>query len=255
MRVRNFTSIAVSFAAVAATGIASAQDYSVPADAPAYIRSVVESDARPEADRARDAARKPAEVLMLSGIEPGDTVIEIAGFGQYYTRMLTEIVGEQGTVAMYDLPYTGAPRGGNPTASPAFVAQNQNAEYHLGAYNKAVFPSGVDVAFNILYYHDLGLQDVDRAAMNRRIFDALKPGGVYLIIDHKAEDGSGWRDTQSLHRMGVEVIVEELTAAGFELAVDSDLLANPDDPRDAMVFAPGTRGATDRALYVFIKPD
>jgi predicted methyltransferase len=233
-------------------GVTSAQDYSVPADAPAYIRAAVESGARPEADRVRDAARKPAEVLMLSGIEPGDRVIEIAGFGQYYTRMLSAIVGPGGMVAMYDLPYTGARGGGN---SATYVSENPNTEYHLGAYNNAVFPDDVDVAFNILYYHDLGLQDVDRDAMNRKIFAALKPGGVYLIIDHKAEDGSGWRDTQSLHRMGTEVIVEELTAAGFELAVDSDLLANPDDPRDAMVFAPGTRGATDRALYVFRKPD
>lgn len=242
-------------AALAAAGSAVAQDYSVPADAPAYIRMAVQSDARPEADRARDAARKPAEVLMLSGIEPGDTVIEIAGFGQYYTRMLSAIVGDDGVVAMYDLPYTGAPRNGTANASPAFVAEHPNTEFHLGNYNNIVLPSDVDVAFNVLYYHDLGLQDVDRDAMNAKIFTALKPGGVYLVIDHKAEDGSGWRDTQSLHRMGAEVIVEELTAAGFELALDSDLLANPDDPRTAMVFAPGTRGATDRALYVFRKPE
>lgn len=239
---------------VAAAGTALAQDYSVPADAPAYIRSAVLSADRPDADRQRDAARKPAEVLMLSGIEPGDRVIEIAGFGQYYTRMLSAIVGENGTVGMYDLPYTGAPRGGNATASPAFVAEHPNTEYHLVAYDDIVFPEDVDVAFNILYYHDLQVQNVDRAAMNRKIFNALKPGGVYLIIDHKAEDGSGFRDTANTHRMGVELIVEELTAAGFELDVDSDLLANPDDDRTTMVFAPGTRGATDRALFVFRKP-
>jgi predicted methyltransferase len=243
-----------ALAAMIAAGAAVAQDYRVPADAPAYIRAAVQSDARPDADRARDAARKPAEVLMLSGIEPGDRVIEIAGFGNYYTRMLSVIVGDQGTVAMYDLPYTGAPRRGTPTNSPAFVAEYPNTEYHLGAYDNIVFPDDVDVAFNVLYYHDLGLQDVDRAVMNRKIFNALRPGSVYLIIDHKAEDGSGWRDTESLHRMGAEVIVEELTAAGFELAVDSDLLANPDDPRTAMVFAPDARGATDRALFVFRKP-
>jgi predicted methyltransferase len=240
---------------LAAAGSAMAQTYAVPSDAPAPIRAAVESNARPAADRERDAARKPAEVLMLSGIEPGDRVIEIAGFGQYYTRLLADIVGDEGTVAMYDLPYTGAPRGGNPTSSPAFVAEHPNTEYHLVHYNDAVFPAAVDVAFNVLYYHDLGLQDVDRAAMNANIFDALKPGGVYLIIDHKAEDGSAWRDTESLHRMGVEVIVDELTAAGFVLETNSDLLANPDDERTAMVFAPGTRGATDRALFVFRKPD
>jgi predicted methyltransferase len=246
-----FTALAVT--ALAATGTALAQDYMVPAGTPDYIRAAVQSDQRPEADTARDAARMPAEVLALSGIKPGDRVIEIAGFGQYYTRMLSAIVGDDGTVAMYDLPYTGGRAG---AASATFVQDHPNTEYHLGDYNSIVFPDDVDVAFNVLYYHDLGLQDgLDRAAMNRKIYNALKPGGVYLIVDHKAEDGSGWRDTQALHRMGAEVIVQELTAAGFRLEVDSNLLANPEDPRTAMVFAPGTRGATDRALFVFRKPD
>jgi len=249
MKLEFFTAAVV--AGLFGAGVAVAQDYAAPAGTAAYIRAAVEAGDRPEADRARDAARRPAEVLALSGIEPGDRVIEIAGFGQYYTRLLSAIVGDNGTVAMYDLPYTGGRAGG---ASAAFVQDHPNTEYHLGAYNNIVFPDDVDVAFNILYYHDLGLQDVDRAAMNRKIFDALKPGGVYLIVDHKAEDGSGWRDTESLHRVGAEVIVAELTAAGFDLAVDSDLLANPDDERTAMVFAPGTRGATDRVLYVFRKP-
>jgi predicted methyltransferase len=238
--------------ALAAAASASAQSYRVPAQTPAYIRAAVQSDQRPDADKMRDAARKPAEVLTLSGIEPGDRVIEIAGFGNYYTRMLSAIVGDAGEVQMFDLPYTEAIGG---EGSRAFVAAHPNTTYNVVDYNEARFPAAADVAFNILYYHDLGLQEgLDRAAMNRRIYDALKPGGVYLIIDHKAEDGSGWRDTQLLHRMGTEVIVEELTAAGFELVVDSDLLANPDDPRTAMVFSPGTRGATDRALFVFRKP-
>jgi predicted methyltransferase len=89
--------------------------------------------------------------------------------------------------------------------------------------------------------------------MNAKLFAALKPGGRYVVIDHKAEDGSGWRDAESLHRMGAEKIVEEVTAAGFVLSVDSDLLANPADPRTAMVFAPGTRGTTDQAFFIFTK--
>jgi predicted methyltransferase len=233
-------------------GGAQAQTYRMPADTPGYIRAAIDSDERPDADRERDAARKPAEVLMLSRIKPGDHVIEMAGFGNYYTRLLSAIVGDAGVVSMYDLPYTGARAGG---ASATFVSEHDNTEYHLGAYDNAVFPSNVDVAFMILYYHDLGLNPVDRAALNRKIFAALKPGGTYLIVDHKAEAGSGWRDTERLHRVDPAVIVEEVTAAGFELAVDSDLLANPEDPRTAMVFAPGTRGATDRALFVFRKPD
>jgi predicted methyltransferase len=127
-------------------------------------------------------------------------------------------------------------------------------EYHLGNYNDTRFPDGVDAVFNILYYHDLGPQEIDTAAMNKKLFDSLKPGGVYLIVDHKAEAGSGWRDAGTIHRIGVETIVQEVTAAGFVLETESDLLANPDDDRTAMVFAPGTRGATDRAVFVFRKP-
>jgi predicted methyltransferase len=121
-------------------------------------------------------------------------------------------------------------------------------------YNEAEFPDDVDVVFNILYYHDLGPQEIDTATMNAKLFESLKSGGAYVIVDHKAEDGSGWRDAGTIHRMGVETIVDEVTAAGFELEIDSDLLANPDDPRTEMVFSPGTRGATDRALFVFRKP-
>ena len=107
----------------------------------------------------------------------------------------------------------------------------------------------------VLYYHDLKPQGIDTAAFNRKIFDALKPGGIYLVIDHKAEDGSGWRDAATIHRMGVDTIKQEVLAAGFELALDSDLLANPADDRSKMVFAPGTRGTTDQAFFIFRKPD
>ena len=233
-------------------GPAAAQAYRVPAGTPAYIRAAVESAERPEAMTERDAARKPAEVLSLSGVEPGDKLIEIAGFGNYYTILLSAIVGAEGEVHMFDLPYTEQMAGDN---SRAFVAAHPNTTYALVDYNDAEFPQDVDVIFNVLYYHDLGPQNIDTAAMNRKLLAALKPGGRYVIIDHKAEDGSGWRDAGTIHRMGVETIVEELTAAGFELSVNSDLLANPDDDRTQMVFSPGTRGATDRAVFVFTKPE
>lgn len=216
------------------------------------IQAAVNSPERSEEHRARDIARKPAEILALSGIEPGDRVIEIAGFGQYYTTMLSSIVGPSGKVDVFDLPYTEAFGG---EAAHAFAAAHPNTDYHLVDYNLAQFPENVDVIFNVLYYHDLGPQEIDTAAMNAKLFEALKPGGVYLIVDHKAEDGSAWRDAGTIHRMGVETIVEEVAATGFELTVDSDLLANPDDDREAMVFAPGARGATDRAVFVFTKPE
>jgi len=164
MKMKITSSAALLVLAGTASLGAIAQDYMMPSDTPRYIRQAIESDARAEEMTVRDAARKPAQILMLSGVAPGDHVIEIAGFGQYYTTILSDIVGDDGVVSMYDLPYTGARGGG---ASAGFVAEHENTEYHLGAYDNAAFPDDVDVAFNVLYYHDLGLQPVDRAAMNR----------------------------------------------------------------------------------------
>jgi predicted methyltransferase len=226
--------------------------YVVPAAAPPHIRRAIESPERTAEQRARDYHRKPAEILMLSGIEEGDRIIEIAAFGQYFTTMLLAAVGPSGHVDMYDLPYTEQFAG---PASREFDAKHANAVYHQESYNDVTLPSNVDSVWNVLYYHDLKPQGVDTAAFNRKIFAALKPGGIYLIIDHKAEDGSGWRDAGTIHRMGVDTIKQEVLAAGFELKEESSLLANPADDRTKMVFTPGTRGTTDQAFFIFRKPN
>jgi len=201
--------------------------------------------------RARDFNRKPAEVLTLAGVKEGDHILEIAGFGQYFTTMLVAAVGPKGKIDVYDMPYTERFAG---EQSRAFDAKHDNALYHQEDYNKVTFPPNVDGVYIVLYYHDLKPQGVDTAAFNKKVLAALKPGGTYLIVDHKAEDGSGWRDAGTIHRMGVETIKQEVLAAGFELAQESDLLANPSDDRSKMVFAPGTRGTTDQAFFIFRKP-
>lgn len=227
--------------------------YVIPSGTPAYVRAAVQSAERTSAMTDRDVLRKPAETLTLSRVEPGQRIVEIAGFGQYYTTLLSTIVGDNGEIHVFDLPYTEARAG---AASRAFADAHPNTTYNVVDYNAAEFPDEVDIVFNVLYYHDLIINDIDTAAMNAKLFAALKPGGRYVIIDHKAEDGSGWRDAETLHRMGAEKIVEEVTAAGFELSVDSDLLANPADPRTAMIsFAPGQRGTTDQAFFIFTKPE
>jgi predicted methyltransferase len=225
--------------------------YVMPADTPAYIRKAVESPERSDEMRARDFHRKPAEVLMLAGLKEGDHVVEIAGFGQYFTTLLCAAVGPKGNIDVYDLPYTERFAG---EASRAFDAKHDNEAYHQESYDAAKLPRNVDAVYMILYYHDLKPQGVDTAAFNREILAALKPGGIFLVIDHKAEDGSGWRDAATIHRIGVETIKQEVLAAGFELVRESGLLANSQDDRSKMVFAPGTRGTTDQGVFVFRKP-
>jgi predicted methyltransferase len=218
---------------------------------PAYIKAAVDSPTRSDADKKRDPGRKPAEVFAYSGIKPGDKVIEIAAFGQYDTNIMVNIVGPKGHIYMYDLPYQQA-RQEAPTK--VFTDAHPTTDHVFGKFDELTFPKGVDLVTIDMYYHDLGINNVDQAKFNKQMFDALKPGGKVLIVDHKAEDGSGRRDTNKIHRMGVELILSEMQTAGFKLVANSSIFANPADDRSKMVYAPGERGATDRALFVFQKP-
>jgi predicted methyltransferase len=223
----------------------------MPANTPDYIRKAVQSPARPAAAVARDANRKPAELLALSGVKPGDRVVEFASFGQYFTTLLSDIVGEKGMVYMYDLPYTEA-RSGAP--SRAFVAAHPNSRYEVVDYNAVNLPQNVDSVFIVLYYHDMSLNKIDTAVLNQKIFKSLKPGGVYFIVDHNAVPGSGMRDTEKLHRIDPTIIKQQIQAAGFELVEESKLLAYPGDDHTQMVLAPGLRGMTDQSVFKFRKP-
>ena len=122
------------------------------------------------------------------------------------------------------------------------------------------FPPGtppLDVAFVTLFYHDTVNQKVDRAKMNAAIFKALKPGGVFVVVDHSAKKGDGTSVTRSLHRIEQSVVVDEVTNAGFRLDAESDFLRHPEDPRDwsASDHAPmEKRGTSDRFALRFKKP-
>lgn len=243
--------LAAAFGLAALTTVA--QDYTVPASAPAYIKRAIEAAERPAEQKAIDAARKPAETLMLAGLQEGDHIAEITSFGQYYSAILSAAVGPNGKVDMYDMPYMETINQAT-AKGKAFSDAHPNTTYTVVHYNDIQLGTDLDAVYNILYYHDLQPLEVDTAAMNKKILSALKPGGVYFVIDHKAEDGSGWRDAGTIHRMAKQTIVEEITAAGFVLETDSDLLANPQDDRSKMVFAPDTRRHTDQAVLVFRKP-
>lgn len=248
---RSFLALAAAAAFLLGAAAARAQTYSVPANAPANIERAVESPARPAEQRARDADRKPAETLLLAEIAEGDRVVELASFGHYWTHMLVEAVGPSGRVYMVDMPWTDRFGG---EGARAFDSAHENATYTQAHYNEMQLPANVDAVLMVQFYHDLTRDDVDTADMNRKILAALKPGGIYLVIDHNAEAGSGWRDASTLHRIDPATIESEVTAAGFELVEDSPLLANPADDHTQNMRAEGIRGHTDQAVLVFRKP-
>ncbi len=178
-----------------------ATTYTVPANVPGYIKKAVENPARSAEQKARDANRKPAEVLALSGVKPGDQVVEFASFGQYFTTLLSDIVGPKGKIYMYDLPYTEQRAG---AASRAFVESHPNSKYELVDYNKLELPQNVDIVCNVLYYHDLPLNDIDTASLNSRIFKALKPRRHLLHRGSQCRAGLGYARHEGApsHRSG-----------------------------------------------------
>lgn len=225
---------------------------------PESISSAVAHENRPKADVARDAARKPGEVLTFFGIEPGMTVADLQAGGGYYADILCRAVGSEGKVYVQNNAYI-LERFGK-AIKPALKARLDQPELqHCVELEKELdglqLPEGeLDAVLMVLFYHDTYWQKTDRKKMNADILRALKPGGIYGIVDHHAEAGSKDRDVNTTHRVDAEIVKAEILAAGFELAAESDVLRHPEDDRTKNVFAPGVRGQTDRFVYKFKKP-
>lgn len=230
---------------------------------PAYIKAAVADAIRPERDVQRDVNRKPAEVLTFAGVKPGDKVGELMPGGGYFTKLFCKIVGDKGHVyTMNVTPSVKMDRPppdvstGAPAAAPATSGtpcNNITADAKLAA--DFTLPSGLDLVWTSENYHDLynkmfGSPDMKK--FNKAIFDALKPGGVYMVEDHAAAIGSGARDTDTLHRIDPEQVKKDVTAAGFVFEGGSDALKNPADPHDVKTFE--LSGKSDKFLLKFRKP-
>jgi len=220
------------------------------------IGAILADTARPQADRDLDPTRAPAEVLTFFDIGPGDRVADLLAGGGYYTRILVPLVGRNGRVYSGNNPFFRmffAEAFDALMAEPAFsnVVRVDGPVDELAALPQ---DGSLDAVIVSQAYHDLVLGDEDRNEMNRRVFRALKSGGVYGIIDHAARPGSGTADTEMMHRIDKQTVISEVTAAGFRLAGESDALANPDDDHTAAIFSPDLRGKTDRFVLRFEKP-
>jgi predicted methyltransferase len=220
----------------------------------AAAAAAVADPARPEADRARDAARKPAEIVAFAGVEPGDVVAEFLPGGGYYTRIISKTVGPQGHV--YALVPAGfAQRPGGLDALNALAGQLGNVTVVATDITSFTLDQPVDLAWTTENYHDMHNGPAPSfAGVNSAVFAALKPGGLYFVEDHAAADGAGPTATQELHRIDPAQVIEEVTAAGFALDAQSDLLKNPNDPKTVGVRDPSVQGETEKFALRFRKP-
>jgi len=222
---------------------------------PAEIASAVADPARPAKDRDRDADRKPEDIMAFTGVKPGDTVVDIVPGAGYYLRILSRIVGPKGNVIGFNPTWVAEQYPAAVDGVKALAASGYpNVRSIIQPMSELKFDKPVDVIFMSQLYHDQLWQKVDMTRMNKAIFDALKPGGVFLVIDHVGRGVKTVEQIDKLHRIDPVVVKEQVLAAGFTLAAESDLLRNPNDPGDKNVFDPAIRGHTDQFVYRFEKP-
>jgi len=228
--------------------------------APAFLTAAVADPNRPAADRERDANRKPVETLGFAGIKPGDVVAELLPGGGYFTRIISKVVGDSGHVfALVPAPPVDAP-----ASTPDFAARVKliaadpgyaNVSVVVQPFSQLAAPKPVDVVWTSQNYHDVhNFPGVDIGMFNLLVFGMLKPGGLYIILDHAGAPGTGASETSTLHRIDPDKVKAEVLAAGFVLVAESDLLRRKEDPHTAKVFDPAIRGMTDQFLFKFRKP-
>ena len=227
-----------------------------PLQEPSSFAAVLADPVRPAEDRARDAARHTAETLAFAQVAPGQKVTDMIIGGGYFTRVFSAAVGPQGRVTAWQpAEFIGfqASYGEALTAVDALP----NVDATSVSLASPELPAGQDLVFTAQNYHDLhlGMAAADTASkVNAAVFDALKPGGLYVIVDHHAAAGSDFAAADTLHRIDIEAVKREVAAAGFVLEAESDLLADPADPLTASVFDPSIRGKTSQFMLRFRKP-
>ena len=219
------------------------------------IARAVFDPSRPPADVAGDAMRDPADTLAFAGVKPGMTVAELFPGGGYYTRMLIEIVGPKGAViGIENAGWKGAVAADRKT----FAALDRpNLQLDVEPFGHMTLPGKVDLFWITQNYHDLKIAQygvVDLAAFNRQVFDALKPGGTYFILDHQANPGTTMADIAKLHRIEKAQVIAEVTAAGFKLVGEGKFLNRASDDHTRSIFDPQVKGKTDQYALKFVKP-
>ncbi|HEY8972954.1 MAG TPA: hypothetical protein VIN75_01960 [Burkholderiaceae bacterium] len=249
------------------------------------VAAIVASPDRTDADRTNDQRRHPVDLMTFVGARPGWTVLDVSTGGGYTTELLSRMVGPTGMVWAQSRPRNpdapaarpAQPEGGAPAPTAAPAAPSRGPAEILAGRSDRMKAAGVaaapiafvalpfddpvppevadgklDLVTLMFNYHDFGWIPVDRASMNRAIFAALKPGGLYVIADHAGRPGTGISESGTLHRIEESFLRREVEAAGFRLLAEGDFLRNPDDPRDRNT--PEPPQPKDEFVLKFVKP-
>ena len=223
---------------------------------PQSITDAINSPDRPAADKALDAGRKPDQIMAFYGIKPGMKVADVFAGGGYMTELYSRIVGSSGTVYSQNGPF-------GEKYKKIGDAWNERlkepALKNVVAVNKPfdapdllpVAPGSLDAVIIHLNYHDMVGFKLNRENVNTAVFKALKPGGIYGIVDHSAKAGTGETETTTLHRIDEDFLIKDVEKAGFTLTGASAALRHPEDDRSWNVFK--HRGETDRFMLKFVK--
>ena len=223
------------------------------ASVPSNVARAVAATSRPASDTSTDVNRKPAETLAFAGVKPGMTVGEFFPGGGYFTRMLSDVVGPAGHVyGVENAGWKGAVKADQELLANARLA---NVSIEALPFGTVSFPKPLDLIWVTQNYHDLKIAEfgtVDTAAFNRSVFAALKPGGIYFVLDHDAPAGSDVAAITRLHRIEKSQVIREVTAAGFKLVDQGRFLARADDDHTRPIF--DLKGKTDQYALRFVKP-
>lgn len=252
-----FFSAALAVSATFAGSVALAADAKSAATVDPVYAQALANPARTAADRERDARDRPAELLALAGIRPGMKVADIFGGGGYYAEILSYVVGPTGKVQLVNnAPYVAFTRKEyEPRFKDGRLAAVERSV--VESCNLGLKPESLDAAMIVLSYHDLyhhdpnGWPRIDAAQFLEQIRRAVKPGGVFLIVDHAARDGSGSDAAHELHRIDEQFAIRDLESHGFALEKRWDGLRNASDDRTKQVFDAAIRGKTDRFVHVY----
>jgi len=214
-----------------------------------YVRKAIENPARPASHTVHDAYRKPAELFDVANIKPNSQVVEFSSYGNYWSTMIADIVGEKGKLYMYDHMFA------EPFAEQGkkFAADHKNVSYEIADHNNIEIPKGIDMVWCYACYHELLLTNTQLTPLQTKIFKAMKPGGIFMVVFFKARDGTETDDTGTLHRIDQAIVRAQLQTAGFQLMSEDIFLQNLDDDRTTKAFSEAEVDLSDRAIFKFRK--